>query len=257
MNFKIEKEIAINAVRGAGNILMDNFDKEKNMSFKGKGDIVTDIDFKSEKFIINLIKNNFPGHAILSEESGLIDNNSEYVWIMDPIDGTINYYHGVEPFCVALCLLKNGEPIISAIYNPVRGHLYFAEKGKGATLNENVIKVSNRNLDSSVIMTHLSSKKDARDRLIPHLEEIFFKGMHIRMFGGGISAMTYVAAGNFDIFFNIKTNAWDFLPGTLLVQEAGGKVTDIGGGKITMDTTSVLATNGKSHDDMLALLKDI
>ena len=257
MNFELAKKTAIKAVKGSGNILMANFYKEKSMSFKGKGDIVTEIDFKSEKFILDLIKKNFPDHAILSEEKGLVEKTSAYIWIVDPIDGTINNYHGAEPFCIGLCLLKNDEPIISAIYNPISDHLYFAEKNKGANMNGNVIKVSDRDLKNSVIMTHLSSKKDSRDRLIPHLEQIYSSGMHMRMLGSGFAAMTYVAGGNFDVFFNIKTNAWDFLPGTLLVQEAGGMVTDINGEKINIKSTSVLATNGVAHGEMLALLKNI
>ena len=257
MDLRLAKEVAINAVTGAGRIVMDNFGKDKRMSFKGRGDIVTDVDFKSEKFIISLIADNFPDHTILSEEAGLIEKKFEYVWVMDPIDGTINYYHGVEPFCVGLCLVKNDELIISAIYNPARDQLYFAEKGKGTILNGNKIKVSNRSLDKAVIMTHLSSKKDSRDILIPHLEEIFSNGMHMRMFGCGFADMTYIAGGNFDVFFEVKTNPWDILPGALLIQEAGGKVTDIKGEKISIKSTSVLATNGVAHKEMLALLKNV
>jgi myo-inositol-1(or 4)-monophosphatase len=227
------------------------------MSFKGKGDIVTEIDFKSEKFMIDLIEKNFPDHSILSEESGMIDKKSEYVWIMDPIDGTINYYHGVEPFCVGMCLIKNDEPLISAIYNPARDYFYFAEKGKGTTLNGKPVKVSSRSLKDSVIMTNLSSKKEARDRLIPHLEEICSSGFHTRMFGCSFSNITLVAGGKFDVMFSIKTNIWDFFPGVLLIEEAGGRVTDINGNKINIKSTSVLATNGVAHAEMLALLKDI
>jgi len=257
MDIELAKKVAIEAVRGAGELIMENFSKEKTATSKGKGDIVTDVDFISEKFIIDLIEKNFPDHTILSEEAGLIDKKSEYAWIMDPIDGTINYYHGVDPFCVGLCLIKNDDPIISAIFQPARSLFYFAEKGKGATLNGKPIKVSNRGLNDSVIMTHLSSKKETRDRFIPYLEKIFSNGMHMRMFGCGFSDMTRVAGGNFDILFNIKTNIWDIFPGVLLVQEAGGKVTDIKGKKITRMSDSVLATNGVAHEEMLALLKDI
>jgi len=257
MDLELAKTTLIDAVRGAGKIIMDNFDKEKNMSFKSKGDIVTEIDFKSEKFMIDLIEKNFPDHSILSEESGMIDKKSEYVWIMDPIDGTINYYHGADPFCVGMCLIKNNEPLISAIYNPARDYFYFAEKGKGTTLNGKPVKVSARSLKDSVIMTHLSSKKETRDRLVSHLEKIYSNGMHMRMSGCGFSDITLVAGGKFDVLFNIKTNIWDFFPGVLLVEEAGGKVTDIKGEKINIKSTSVLATNGVAHEEMLILLKDV
>lgn len=257
MNIDLAKETAINAVKGAGSILMKNFSEKKNITLKGKGDIVTDVDFKSEKFILDLINKNFSDHSILSEEAGLINKNSKYIWVVDPIDGTINYYRGVEPFRIGLCLIKNDELIISAIYDPMRNYLYFAQKDKGATLNGNVIRVSNRDLKNSIIITHLSSTKDSRDRLIPRLEEIFFAGMHMRVFGCGFAGMAYVAGSNFDVFFDVRSNPWDILPGTLLIQEAGGKVTDIKGEKINIKATSVLATNGKVHNEMLALLKDI
>lgn len=256
-NISLAKQVAADAVRGAGNILMDCINKEKIVSVKGKGDIGTDIDLKSEKFIIDLIKKNFPDHTILSEEAGLDEKKSEYAWIIDPIDGTLNYFHGVEPFCVGLCVIKNDEPIISAIYNPSRDRFYFAEKGKGATMNGNPISVSKRDLKNSVIMTHISSKKETRDRLLPNMEKIYSSGLHMRMFGSGFSDMTYVAAGNFDVMFQIKTNIWDIFPGVLLIEEAGGRITDIKGKKIGIKSDSVLATNGVSHGEIVSLLKDI
>jgi len=238
--------------------LMENVDKVKKVSFKAKSDIVTDIDIQSEKIIIDKIKANFPNHSILSEESGFADQHSEYVWIMDPIDGTMNYYHSSAPFRVALCLTYKQKPIISTIYNPIKDELYFAEVGQGTTLNNKRIIVNdNFELKNSVVMTHISSKKDARARTILALDSIFKKTLHMRIFGSGLAAMSYVASGKFDVFFNVKTYPWDILPGALLVQEAGGVVTDIEGNKITTESTSVLATNGKVHDQMLQLLKDI
>jgi myo-inositol-1(or 4)-monophosphatase len=125
-------------------------------------------------------------------------------------------------------------------------------------LNEKKITV-NRNfeLKNSVIMTHISSKKEARARTILALDSIFKKTLHMRMFGSGLAAMSYVASGKFDVFFNVQTYPWDILPGALLIQEAGGLVTDIEGNEITTESTSILATNGKVHDQMLHLLEDI
>jgi len=238
--------------------LIDNLNKVKTCSFKAKSDIVTEIDIKAEKLIISKIKKNFPDHSIHSEEEGLIDNKSSFLWVIDPVDGTMNYYHAASPFRVAVCLVENNIPLISAIYNPVRDQLYFAERGKGATLNNRKIKVNNNfELKNSVVMTHISSKKDARVRTIIALDSIFNKTLHMRMFGSGLAAMTYVASGKFDVFFNISTHPWDILPGALIVEEAGGVVTDIQGKKINADSKSVLATNGKVHADMLKLLQDI
>lgn len=258
MDIQLAKKISIESVKGAGKLLMDNLDKVKIASFKARSDIATEIDIKSEKLITDKIKKNFPSHSILSEEKGLVEKDSKYIWIVDPIDGTINYYHASAPFRIGICLLKDKKPIISTIYNPIKDELYLAERGEGAMLNDKGIIVNdNFELKNSVVMTHLSSKKEARTRTIPALENIFSKTMHMRMFGCGLAAMCYIASGKFDIFFNVKTYPWDILPGTLLVEEAGGTVTDIKGGKINYESTSVLATNGKVHDQILKLLEDI
>lgn len=258
MNIELTKQIAIQTVKKAGGVIMDNFHKVTQASYKGQSDIVTEVDLASEKIILDTINENFPDHSILSEEHGLIDHGKKYIWITDPIDGTINYYHGASPFRVGLCLLEDMKPIFTAIYNPVRDQLFFAEKGKGATMNGEKMQVNNNTeLIHSVIMTHLSSKKEPRARTILALESIFTKSMHMRIFGSGLAAMTYIAEGKFDVFFNVKTNPWDILPGALLVEEAGGMVTDILGNNVTYETTSVLATNGKVHDQMLELLQNV
>ncbi len=258
MNIKLAKKISIETAKKAGKVLMDNFNEAHRASFKAKSDIITEIDIRSEKLILGSIKENFPDHSILSEERGFTGNDKKYIWIVDPIDGTINYYYGTAPFRVGLCLLEDKKPIISAIYNPIKDHLYFAEKGKGATLNGKKIRVSdNTKLKNSVVMTHLSSKKEGRMRTIRALESIFESSMHMRMFGSGLAAMTYIASGKFDVFFNVQTNPWDILPGALLIEEAGGRITDIKGKKIDYNTTSVLATNGSVHNQMLKLLKRV
>lgn len=258
MDTKLAKKISIECVKEAGEILMDNFDKVKKVSFKAKNDIVTNVDFQSEKIIIEKIKLAFPKHSILSEEAGFTDNHSDYVWIMDPIDGTMNYFHNSSPFRIALCLTHKKKTLISTIYNPIRDEICFAETGKGVTLNDKKISVNkNQDLKRSIVMTHISSKEDARVRTIRALDSIFKKSLHMRMFGSGLAAMSYVAQGIFDVYFNVRTYPWDILPGALLIQEAGGTVTDIEGKKITTESTSVLATNGKVHKQMLELLKNI
>lgn len=258
MDIELAKKVSIESVKEAGKLLMDNLDEIKKATFKAKSDMVTNVDIESEKLLINKIKKIFPEHSILSEERGFIDNDSKYIWILDPIDGTMNYYHCSPPFRVGVCLLKNKKPVISAIYNPVKDQLFFAERGKGATLNDKIIKVSNNsNLTNSMILTHLSSKKEARIRTIVALESIFKKTLHMRMFGCGLASITYVASGKFDVFFNVKTNPWDILPGVLLIEEAGGTITEINGEEITYNSTSVLATNGNVHDQILKLLEDI
>lgn len=258
MDIKQAKKISIEAVKSAGKLLMDNFNVSHKVSFKNRSDIVTDIDVLSEKIIIDKIKSNFPDHYILAEESGFVGKENEYLWTIDPLDGTINYYCGCSPFRIGLCLLKNKAPIMSVIYNPVKDDLYYAEKGKGAFLNGKKIKVSdNAELSKAVAMSHLSSRQEFRERLIKKLDDIYDSILSMRFLGSADAAASYIASGKFEIFFELRSNSWDILPGTLLVQEAGGKVTDITGKDIDYNSTSILATNGKLHDGMLRLLKGI
>ncbi|HHE65146.1 MAG TPA: hypothetical protein ENL09_03885, partial [Bacteroidetes bacterium] len=167
------KEVAIECALEAGKLLTDNFEKIKKVSFKAVGDIVTNVDDESEELIIKKIKANFPDHSILSEEAGMEDNSSEYLWLLDPLDGTATYSCGNSPFRVIIALLHKGEPIISAIYNPVKDDLYLAVKGEGATLNGKKITVTdNSELRNFLLLVHLSSKEDARLRVLKILNDL-------------------------------------------------------------------------------------
>ena len=257
MDIELAKKVSVEAVREAGKVLLSHFRNNPLASSKGKSDIVTEADLEAEKVIIHLIQSSFSDHSILSEEKGSMDRHSDYLWILDPLDGTINYYYGFEYFGTGLCLLEKEKLLISAIYNPVQDKLFFAERGKGATMNGSFIKVNhNSELKNSIVVTHLGSKDEARMRTIAVLDSVFRKSMHMRILGSPFVTLPQIASGVFDVFFNIRTNPWDILPGALIVEEAGGKVTDIRGGEITSESTSILATNGKVHDQMLELLKN-
>lgn len=258
MDITLAKKIAIDAAREAGIVLNESFQKTKTMSLKGKGDIVTDIDVQVEKIILDAIKSSFPDHNILSEEAGTIGGNSPYTWVVDPIDGTTNYYYGMNPYRVGICLLENKKPILNVLYNPTKNEMYMAQIGGGAFINDKRIMVNNNSdLKNSVVMFHLSSKKEPRIKTLSILENIADGVMHMRMYGSSLAQMSYVAAGKFDVYFNISQKPWDILPASLLIQEAGGRVTDIKGGEITSDSTSVVATNGKVHDQILKLLENV
>lgn len=259
MNLKIARKVSKNAVFEAGKILMSNIDKVKKISYKRKSDIVTDIDLKCNRKIIEIIKKEFPDHSIISEETGVKnDFKSDYTWIIDPLDGTINYTIGYPPFRVGICLMKKEINILSAIYNPVKNQLYFAERGGGATLNGKKIRVNNNGyLLNSVVMTHLSSRKQYRVKTISMLNSVFEHSLQIRIFGSGLSSLCYIARGNYEAFFNIYTYPWDIFPGELLIREAGGKVTDIKGDKLTLESDSIIASNGKVHDQILEILEKV
>ncbi len=253
------KDVALKAVIEAGELLALRLNERRTIIVKSSSrDIATDIDLEAEKILINGIKASFPSHRILSEEKGQISGTEEYLWIIDPIDGSLNYAHAHPPFRTAVCLLHKDQPILSVMYGPTRKQMFVAIKGQGATLNDKRINVSqNEELTNSIFMTHLSSHELPRMRTILSLEHIFRHTQHVRMFGSGLASMCYIAEGKYDIFYNIETKPWDILPGCLLIEEAGGKVTDIKGKKITSTSTSVLATNGRVHDEMINLLKGI
>lgn len=259
MDTELAKATAISAAKEAGKLLNDNFQKAKKISLKGKSDIVTDIDVKAEKIILDLIKSHFPDHDILSEEAGAISGGaSKYLWVIDPIDGTTNYYYGMNPYRVGICLLEDKQPVLNVLYNPTKDEAYVAQKGGGAFLNGEKITVSdNIDLKNSVVMFHLSSKEESRLKTLSVLNVIAQESIHVRMYGSSLAQMSYIASGKFDAYFNISLKPWDILPGALLIEEAGGKVTDIRGKEITPESTSVLATNGKVHDQMLKLLENV
>ena len=259
MDIELAKKIAISAAREAGKVLNDNFLKPKEMSLKAKSNIVTEIDLKAEKIILDLIKEHFPDHDILSEEVGLVGGDTaKYMWIVDPIDGTMNYYYGMNPYRVGICLLEDKKPILNVLYNPTKDEMYVAQKGGGAFLNDKKITVSDRaDLKECVVMFHLSSKKEPRTRVMNVLEKVFEASMQVRMLGSSLAAVSYIASGKFDVSFNVQLSPWDILPGALLIEEAGGKVTDIKGGEITHESTSVVASNEKVHEQILKLLENV
>ena len=258
MDIELAKNVAIAAAKEAGKLLNENFQKVKSMSFKGENDIVTEIDLKSEKIILDAIKSRFPDHDILSEEAGTIgDGASRYTWVIDPIDGTKNYYHSMNPYRVGICLLEDKKLILNVLYNPTKDEVYVAQKGRGAFLNDKKITVNNNaDLKTSIVMFHLSSKKESRVRIINVLEKVSEATMSMRIFGSSLASMSYIASGKFDVYFTVQTKPWDILPVALLIEEAGGKVTDIEGNEITYESTSVIASNGKVHDQMVELLRN-
>lgn len=257
MNLTQAGNVAKQAAKGAGRILMDHFYKSKNFSYKSKSNLVTEVDLLAEAYIIESLQKNFPDHGLICEESGYTKTQSEYVWVIDPIDGTINYFHNTAPFRIAICLTYQTKPILTAVYNPLKSDLYFSQKGKGAFMNETPIKIcSNEDLQSTIVLTHISIREQSRIKTLQVLEKIFAKGMHMRSFGSSIASLTYVARGTFEIFFHLRTHPWDILPGSLLVEEAGGIATDMEGRSLTINSDSVLATNGKNHEQLLSLFHD-
>src|SRR3989338_7115168 len=183
MDIELAKTTAISGAKTAGKVLGDNFLSKKNMSLKDKSSIVTEMDLKAEKIILDMIRSNFPDHDILSEEAGLIgDNTAKYTWVIDPIDGTTNYYYGMNPYRVGICLLEDKQPILNVLYNPTKSEIYVAQKGGGAFLNDKKITVSsNADLKNAVVMFHVSSKEASRLKTLSILDAVAKESMHVRM----------------------------------------------------------------------------
>lgn len=220
-------------------------------------DLVTEADHASEKAIFKVIQQNHPDHFILSEETGSMPTQSNIKWIIDPIDGTINFANGIPICCVSIGVEENGEMIMGAVYNPFMNELFFAEKGKGAFLNEQPIKVSNKNnlLTSCLVTGFPYQYLDTENGPLQIFEKLIRKSIPVRRLGSAALDLCWTAAGRFDGFYEHKLQAWDSAAGYLIVQEAGGVVTDLKGEKYNPYQPGIIASNGHIHEQLLNLLK--
>jgi myo-inositol-1(or 4)-monophosphatase len=220
-------------------------------------DLVTEADHASEKAIIKIIQDKHPDHFILSEETGSVHTDSNIKWIIDPIDGTINFANGIPICCVSIGVEQDCEMIMGAVFNPFMNELFFAEKGKGATLNEKPIKVSDKdNLLTSCLVTGFPYQYlDAANGPLEIFEKLIRKSIPVRRLGSAALDLCWTAAGRFDGFYEHKLQAWDSAAGYLIVQEAGGIVTDLKGDKFNPYQPGIIASNGKIHEQLLALMK--
>ncbi|SIS76465.1 myo-inositol-1(or 4)-monophosphatase [Filimonas lacunae] len=248
------KQTLLKATEAAAAVLKENFDRPFKISNKeGLNNLVTEIDHKSEALIIDIIRAEFPDHYILTEESGELPQNSEYKWIIDPIDGTINYANGIPLCCVSIGLEKDGEMLYGAVYNPFINELFFAQRGFGATLNDHKIHVTDKSdLKTSCLATGFPyTYLDAPNGPLDIFPKLIRKGIPVRRLGSAAIDLCWVAAGRFDGFYEHKLQAWDSAAGFLIVEEAGGKVTDYKGDHYSPYQPHIIATNGKIHDQLL------
>jgi len=253
------KTALFEAARAGAAEILRYFNTHFKISNKeGVNNLVTEADHASEKAIIDVIQRHFPDHHILSEETGEIARNSGYKWIIDPIDGTVNFAHGIPLNCVSIALERDGEIIMGAVFNPHLNEFYFAEKGKGAFLNDQPIHVSEQSqtihacLVTGFPYTYINMPNGPLDIFGRFVR----KGVPVRRLGSAAIDLCWVAAGRFDGFYEHKLEAWDSAAGYLIVEEAGGKVTDHAGDKFSVYQHRVLATNGKIHDEMVEIINN-
>jgi len=253
------KSTLIKATEAGARVLQHFFNGKFSVSSKSMiNDLVTEADIASEKAIIATIKKAFPEHFILSEEAGELKMDSEYKWFIDPIDGTVNFANGIPLCCVSIGLEKAGEMILGAVYNPIINEFFFAEKNDGATLNDKKIKVSDKaEVATSCLVTGFPySYLDLPNGPLQVFERLIRKGIPVRRLGSAAIDLCWVAAGRFDGFYEHKLQAWDSAAGSLIVTEAGGKISDHEGNSYSPFKYQVLATNGKIHEELLNWIND-
>jgi len=250
------REFTVSIAREAGTLLKERFHRRHHVSYKGAINLVTEADLMSEKLLISRIRSAFPGHDIVSEESEMANTGSPFRWIIDPLDGTTNYAHGFPMFCVSIALEKEGVVITGVVYNPMLDELFVAEKGEGAYLNGTLLAVSDTDdLSQSFLATGFPYDiRENPDNNVNYFSTLALRVRAIRRAGAAALDLAYLAAGRFDGFWELRLQPWDTAAACLMVEEAGGTITDLAGGAWSFAAPGIMATNGKIHQAMIETL---
>ncbi len=240
----------------AGGLLREKFGDIHEVWYKGDINLVTEADLLAEAYITERIRRSFPGHDILAEESPETTKGSSFRWVIDPLDGTTNYAHGFPVFCTSIALEVEGDILLGAVCNPPLNELFFAEKGKGASLNGTPIAVSGTaDLHKALLGTGFPyDLRENRDNNMNYFRALALNAQAIRRSGAAALDLAYVAAGRFDGFWELRPMPWDTAAGWLLVTEAGGAVTDIFGAAYGIRSPHILAGNGLINEQILAVI---
>lgn len=253
------KNTLLRALHAGADQLIKYFDGVFEIDRKDSlNNLVTEVDKKSEDAIIDVIRSDYPEHFILSEEIGELSTASDYKWIIDPIDGTVNFANGIPICCVSIGLEKEGQMVMGAVFNPFMNELFFAERGKGAYLNNKKIKVSrNVNVDTACLVTGFPYRwANVNADPIKVFERFIRMGLPVRRLGSAAIDLCWVAAGRFDGFWEYNLNPWDIAAGYLIIEEAGGAITNFKGDAYSVYDKETLATNGQIHAAMLKVINE-
>jgi len=244
------------AARKAGQLLKENISKSDEIFYKGAVDLVTPFDTKAQRTILDHLSSFFPDHGYLAEEGLSQNKGAEMRWIIDPLDGTTNYAHHFPVFTISIALERRSEIVLGLVYDPMREEMFSALKGKGAFLNDKKISVSDIDeLDKSLLATGFPyDVRVNQENNVSHFNNFIIRAQGIRRCGSAAMDLCYVACGRFDGFWELKLKPWDVAAGTLIVQEAGGQVSDFRGGEFSIFGSEVLATNGAIHQQMVEIL---
>jgi myo-inositol-1(or 4)-monophosphatase len=246
--------VGIEAAKEAGKLLFDNFGKITAIESKGDRDLVTNLDKEAEDIIIDKIRKNFPDHGIIGEEAGKIGPDRDYLWIIDPLDGTHNFIRGINIFGVSIGIVYKGEFVGGVIYMPVDNELYVGEKGNGAYKNNAKIHVSKNDDLKDCSISFDSSIRYSPAIMLKTLDALAKESFNIRMLGSSARNLTYVAEGTLDFAVEFHDKPWDFSGAVAIIEEAGGKLTDLKGEKLTYKTIGYIASNNVTHEKVQKII---
>lgn len=257
MQKKRLRETAICAALKAGEYIKKNIGRVKKVRYKGEINVVTDIDRKAESIIVNTIRKAYPAHNFLAEESAYAAKRDlDFTWIIDPLDGTTNFLHGFPVFCVSVALKRKNTLLLGVVYDPTRNELFLAEKGKGSFLNKKRIHVSRiKEIKKALLATGFAyDVNTVNDNNIDNFTRFISASQAVRRAGSAAIDLCYVACGRFDGFWEQGLHPWDTAAASLIVEEAGGKVTRFDGSKYSIFDKEILASNSKIHSRMTHIL---
>ncbi|MBD3246761.1 MAG: inositol monophosphatase [Candidatus Omnitrophica bacterium] len=247
--------VAADAAREAGNFLAKNFGRISRVEQKGDRNLVTDLDQTAEKMIVEKISAQFPTHSIIGEEGGKQGMKSDYLWIIDPLDGTHNFIRGIHVFGVSIGILYKEHFVAGVIYMPLENELYVGEEGNGAYKNERKISVSNT---ADMVQSSISFDSSIRyspEVMLKILKQLSVQVFNIRMFGSSVRALSYLAEGKIDFSVEFHDRPWDFAGGVTLIREAGGTITDLKGNDILHSTIGYIGSNGFLHKKIREIVR--
>lgn len=248
--------VAQQAALSAGAYLNEHFGTDPGIAYKGAIDMVTAKDKESQEIIYKIINDNFPGHSILGEEDLNEENDKDLVWLIDPIDGTTNYARSLPAFCVSIALIKEGKTEVGVVYAPLLDEMFHAVRGGGAFLNKKPVRVSpEKDLGKALLATGFPyDRRESPQNNVDNFNKFIVRALGIRRMGSAAIDLCYTAAGRFDGFWEMKLQPWDTAAGLLMVQEAGGVVTDFSGKPFDPFMKECLAANHHIHKKMLEVL---
>lgn len=250
-------EVAVEAAQEAGRMLRENLDSSREIRYKGEVDLVTNFDRRSQQMIFDRLAENFPDHDFVAEEGLDRKKGSKFRWIFDPLDGTTNFAHRFPFFSVSIALEFEGQIVCGVVYDPIREETFSGIKKRGAFLNGNQIEVSTINeLDKSLLATGFPyDLRESDENNIVHFNNFVTRAQAIRRCGSAALDLCYVACGRFDGFWELKLKPWDVAAASLIVQEAGGRLSDFSNREFSINRQETLGTNGLIHQQMMDILR--